>query len=69
MTSDVGHGSVEWLTVLALLIEVLSVLVEETVWVVEASLLKSEAISALWDTIHVGGVHSEIHTDRVALDV
>ncbi len=68
MTSDVGNGAVKRLAVLASLLKDLSVLVEETVGVVKASLLKTEGVRALRKTIHVSGVDSEVKTDRVALD-
>ena len=46
----------------------LSVLVEEAVWVIKTCLLKTEIVRSLWQTVHVGGVHSEVETDRVSLD-
>ena len=67
VTSDVRNGTVERLAVLALFLELEAVLVEETVRVIETCLLEAEAISVLRDTEHVGRVHSEVQTDRVAL--
>jgi hypothetical protein len=36
--------------------------------VIEACLLKAEVIGALGETVHVGGVDGEVHTNRVALN-
>lgn len=65
---DVGNGTVERLAVLAFLTPLPSILVEETVGVVEACLLEAEVISALRKTKHVGGVDSEVKTNGVALN-
>ena len=68
VTHDVGDGAVKRLAVFALLLEELSILVEEAVWVIETCLFKSEVISTLWDTIHVIGIDGKVHTNRVTLD-
>jgi len=68
VTHDVGYGAVEGLAVLALVSVVVAVLVEQAVGVIEACLLKAEVIGTLGETVHVGGVDSEVHTNRVALN-
>jgi hypothetical protein len=65
---DVGNGSVKRLAVLALLFELPSVLVEQAVRVIKACLLEAEVISTVRETIHVLGIHGEVHTDGVTAD-
>ena len=67
VTSDVRDRAVEGLAVLALLLELEAVLVEETVRVIESCLLKAEAVGVLRNTVHVRRVHGEVETHRVAL--
>lgn len=66
VTHDVWGRSVKWGSLSKSVWEF--VLVEESVWLVIASLLKKEVGGALWDTEHVSGAHGEIHTDRVSLN-
>jgi len=68
VTSDVGDGSVKGLAVLASFFGDVSVLVEKAVRVIETCLLEAEVVVPLGDTVHVGGVDGEVHTNRVALD-
>ena len=67
VTSNVRDRAVEGLAVLALLLELEAVLVEETVRVIKSCLLKAEAVGVLRNTVHVRRVHSEVETHRVAL--
>ena len=68
MTHNVRDRAVEGLAVHALLLEDVAVLVEEAVGVVEARLLEAEVVIALRNTVHVGGIDSEVKTNRVPLD-
>ena len=68
VTHDVWNCAVERLRVLSLLLEDVAVLSEETVRMVEAGHLELEVVVALWDTKHVLGIHSEVHTNGVSLN-
>jgi len=48
---DVGYGTVEWLAILSLIFVLVAVLIEQTVRVLEACLLKAEVVRALGDTV------------------
>ena len=69
VTHDVGNGAIERLAVLTLLSVLISVLVKETVWVIETCFLEAEVVGSLGNTVHVVGVDCEVKTDRVSVDV
>lgn len=66
VTHDVWDGSIKWGSLSEGVWEL--VLVEEAVWLIVASLFEEEVSGALWDTEHVSGRDSEVHTNRVALN-